>query len=132
MPISSEDGILKQAASRSSHALHISSAVLALVGGAVLIAFGLIAIFPSRLLDYFTFTVPVLATQSLFTGGVLTVLLGAISVAAATCTSKWACSAALFAVSVAVGGVGGSLVLLSAFFGLISRSYVQKRKETAS
>jgi hypothetical protein len=110
---------LERISAKPAFALY--AGILALLGGAFLVAFGLMSIYPSAYLNYFTFTVPVLGSQNLFLGGVATVALGILAIVSARWATKPVLGLLLLAVSIVAGGVGGALVFLSAVFGLVSK-----------
>ncbi len=93
--------------------------LLSYIGGTLLIVFGLIAVYRDPFLSYFTITI--LSVQNLLAGGIATIILGLIAIFCARWASTLVFGGVLLAVSISTGSIGGALIFLGAFLGLISR-----------
>jgi hypothetical protein len=92
--------------------------ILALIGGILLVIFGIISIFSSPFVGIFTASF--LGGLSAFTGGVLDLILGVVAIAGAKWVSRPVWGIVLLIVGIIAGGAGGVLVFLGALLGLIS------------
>jgi hypothetical protein len=103
----------------SSNKLRRESSFLSLIGGGILTLFGVIAIYQSPLLGYFTITI--LNVQNLQVGGVAIIILGITAIICARWASTFVLGTVLLAISISTGSTGGAFIFLGAFLGLISR-----------
>ncbi len=92
--------------------------ILALIGGIILVILGVISIFSSPFVGFFTASF--LGGLSAFTGGVVNVILGVVAIAGARWVSRPIWGVILLVIGILAGGIGGVLVFLGALLGLIS------------
>jgi hypothetical protein len=93
--------------------------IVALIGGIILVIFGLFGIFSSPFVGIFSASI--LNGLSAFVGGIVTLILGILAMAGSRFASTILWGVILLIVGVIAGGVGGTLVLIGALLGLISR-----------
>ena len=92
--------------------------ILALIGGVILVIFGLISIFSSPFIGFFTASI--LGGLSALAGGIVTLILGIIAIVGARQVSTIVWAVVLLIIGIIAGGIGGILVFLGALLGLIS------------
>jgi hypothetical protein len=103
----------------SLNSLAYAGYILALIGGILLVIFGVIAIFSSPFVGFFTASI--LGGLSALGSGIVTLVLGIIALAGARFVSTIVWGIVLLIVGLIAGGIGGVLVFIGALLGLISR-----------
>ncbi len=93
--------------------------ILAVIGGVILVIFGLISVFSSPFVGIFTLSL-VSGLSALFSG-IVFLIAGVIAIAGAKWASNIFWGIVLLIVGFIAGGIGGALVFLGGVLGLISR-----------
>lgn len=96
--------------------------IVALIGGIILVIFGLFGIFSSPFVGIFSASI--LNGLSAFVGGIVTLILGILAMAGSRFASTILWGVVLLIVGVIAGGVGGTLVLIGALLGLDFKSHL--------
>jgi uncharacterized membrane protein HdeD (DUF308 family) len=93
--------------------------ILAVIGGVILVIFGLISIFSSPFVGIFT--VSLISGLDALLSGIILLIAGVIAIAGAKWTSHILWGIILLIVGFIAGGVGGTMIFIGALLGVLSR-----------